>query len=904
MPLQVGPLEIDFERQRVAATGVEVRLRPRCWDLLVTFARRPGDVISKEEIWAELWPDVAVEPNSLNVLIWDLRRSLAKAGVGNLIESVGRRGYRLRSEATDGAGEWFADVARPSDRVPTQLIGREAELEHLRARLDAAAKGSRQLVFVTGEAGIGKSFLINAFAEELTARQELRWARVSCLPLQSAEEVYGAILEAIEGLAADPSVVAALHRYAPAWLVQLPNLLPPKEMQRLRESLTGIGSGRLLREAVRLLEHLALRQPLAIIIEDIHWADDGTLDVLASLAARRQPANLLVLVSLRTYDLGERETRIRTNVYNLVRQYPGAARFDLQPFDRPTIARFVEAAYQRTTPLDPIVAVLEEASGGNPLFLATLAESLGQVSLDQIDAEILTYDIPQTLREVISERLDRLPGAVIPLIEAAAIVGVEFTAAEVAAALESDTAAVEGICGRMAQQKQFILSAGEQAWPDGTATGHYRFRHALYQRAVYERCATALRRTLHNRIGKRLGDGYRDQVPLVVARLNHHFEAAGNLEAIATYEEIGAGIAFGRYAMKEALLHFERVLRTLQRLPDSAQRLEREVRLQLDYANLGIWHEGFSSERARGALERAYHLTSTGPPTELFVRSQLGRCMCNWMTGSVDVALQIADEIVQLTRTVVPQLEAAGCFYAAIVRGSTDVGTALGYYERALVLSGDAGQAGLTVDLRAMILSGQATALVLADREPEALASAEAARAKMRSTGAPGPLTSIDAFCACAMMLAGAVEHTERIAGGALALTVENDITNYSNVLEICLAWARHVGTKQPLAELEQAVRRRAASSETWYQGVFELYLAECLLGTDKIEAAQRWLDSAAARDEPVVRAEVWRIRAALARQRGEIAAAAESLQRAVQIAEQQGAKIFARRAASALQSL
>src|SRR5262245_62111971 len=147
MSTRFGPFTIDFERQRLSAAGEEVRLRRQCWDLLALFARRAGDTLSKEEISAALWPNIAVEPNTLNVLLWDLRRSLAAAADGSFIESIGRRGYRLCLDSTTVAEPVLAPDAMREERFTDGVIGRAAEIEQLRTGMRAAAGGARQLIF-------------------------------------------------------------------------------------------------------------------------------------------------------------------------------------------------------------------------------------------------------------------------------------------------------------------------------------------------------------------------------------------------------------------------------------------------------------------------------------------------------------------------------------------------------------------------------------------------------------------------------------------------------------------------------------------------------------------------------------------------------------------------------------
>jgi predicted ATPase len=165
-------------------------------------------------------------------------------------------------------------------------VGREAELQQLHERLDQALRGERQTIFVTGEAGIGKTTVVETFVAQLATREDLCIMQGQCVELYGAGEAYLPMLEAMEQACrtGGEQLRALLRQYAPTWLVQMPSLLSLPEREQLQRELRGITRERMLREATRTIEALTVKKALVLILEDLHWSDYSTLDLLAYLA--------------------------------------------------------------------------------------------------------------------------------------------------------------------------------------------------------------------------------------------------------------------------------------------------------------------------------------------------------------------------------------------------------------------------------------------------------------------------------------------------------------------------------------------------------------------------------------------------------------------------------------------
>jgi predicted ATPase len=190
--------------------------------------------------------------------------------------------------------------------VQPQAVGRDAEFGQLHRWLGTALTGVRQVVFVTGEAGLGKTTLVEAFAAGVGHHQHLWIGRGQCIEHYGSGEAYLPVLEAIGRLCREPGgheLIEYFARYAPTWLVQMPWLISPAEFEALQLQVVGETRERMLRELAEALERLTAGQPLVLVLEDLHWSDYSTLDVLAMLARRREPARLLVLGTYRPEDI-------------------------------------------------------------------------------------------------------------------------------------------------------------------------------------------------------------------------------------------------------------------------------------------------------------------------------------------------------------------------------------------------------------------------------------------------------------------------------------------------------------------------------------------------------------------------------------------------------------------------
>ena len=199
------------------------------------------------------------------------------------------------------AGTWR--LPQPVARVQSALfVGREGELAQMYQWLAQALQGRRQVGIIAGEPGIGKTALVNTFVAQVAAVEPLMVGHGQCVESYGAGEPYLPVLEALGRLCRGPEgtrLVAVLRQYAPSWLVQMPALLPPAEWEALQRTVGTTAQTRMLRELTEALDAFTTERPLVLVLEDLHWSDRATLEWLAYVARRPDPARLLILGTYR-----------------------------------------------------------------------------------------------------------------------------------------------------------------------------------------------------------------------------------------------------------------------------------------------------------------------------------------------------------------------------------------------------------------------------------------------------------------------------------------------------------------------------------------------------------------------------------------------------------------------------
>jgi len=327
--LRFAGFRLDLAAARLFRGDEAIPLRPKTFATLCALVARPGALVTKDDLLAAVWPGVAVTEDMPRFSVRELRRALGDDPASpRVIETVHGRGYRFITPVSPGAGrhERAAAPSPPATR-PTIVVGRDAELATLAAWLAAAERGERTVGFLAGDAGIGKTTLVDALLAKADRHPDLVIARAECREVIGVDEPYRPLLEALQGLAAGPARDAAvdgLRVHAPTWLAQLPSLLAADEEAALRQRLFGATGERMVREFAGWIDAMSATTPLLLVLEDLHWSDRATLDALAAVAHGRTPAHVLVLATYRPVDAIVTNHPLRGLVQEIRRKRLGA----------------------------------------------------------------------------------------------------------------------------------------------------------------------------------------------------------------------------------------------------------------------------------------------------------------------------------------------------------------------------------------------------------------------------------------------------------------------------------------------------------------------------------------------------------------------------------------------------
>lgn len=632
--IRFPPFLLDRRAGSLQRDSEAVHLRPRTWAVLCHLAERPGRLVTKDELLDAVWADAVVTEGTLTNSIRELRAALGDdAREPRFIETVHRRGFRFVADvdassgdeapATDDAEERPHPERHPAARVPrrdagTRIVGRIAEGEALSVLAAEVCAGATRIALVRGEAGIGKSTTVDRLVAAIDARADLRDMRAAVGRtvgyLQGAPP-YLPVVAAIEQLATSevgPSVVTALRAHAPELLQQMPWLGPGAQAGAPQED----GSNR--RDlAVRLSEFLAAvtaQFPVALVLEDLHDADAPTVELVASLLEESRVERLLVVA---TYRPGEAVLAANglAAAAERIQARDGGSAIDLELLGKDEVAEYLRAR-DSSFWNDAMVSSVHRRSGGNPLFMVTLADTVELLGNDAGEAAA----IPDSLRGLLETQLRSLHFAQREMLMAASAVGVEFSSLALAAASELELDHVEDTCETLARQSRFLRAVGVVDWPSGAVGQAYAFRHQLYRSALYETLVPARRRIMHQRIGEALEKGHAGATLEVAAELADHFARSDDHRRAIKYLREAAQLARTRFAHREALDLLDRAFTLLESQTDGAERDQVEFGLEVDRAASAGARHGYGSAIARVATERVELLGERLPPSpERFV---------------------------------------------------------------------------------------------------------------------------------------------------------------------------------------------------------------------------------------------------------------------------------------------
>lgn len=587
-----APFALDLRREQLLRGSECIPLRPKTWSVLRYLAERPNVLVPKRELLDRLWPGVAVTDDALSKCISEIRAALQDDQRNPLyVQTVHRRGFRFVGITDAPPASTKPAVPEPTLRLgfDEPFVGRAAEIDALEREFRTASHGRRRIVFLAGESGIGKSALLDAAIARLTAQGELLSAVGGSVDQQGRGEPYMPVLVALERLARGRDgdrIGALMRRFAPTWLAQIPWLTDTSSADEAVPA--EIRPERMLREFCSFVEAVSADVPLLLVLEDLHWSDTPTLELLAMLAQRREPARLLVIATYRPAEISRPEHPLGALLRELqLRRQCNEIRLGcLGPGD---VEQYISARFPECAEAETLARVVHAHTDGSPLFMATLLDDLVSrgclvetepgwaLTVPLIKIEL---GVPETLQVGILAQLDSLSPFERELVEAASVVGTEFAVGALAGALDTTDDELERACGRLARSHRFVKPAPRGDWGGDPDAPRFAFVHSLHRQVVYESLPDGRCRDLHQAIADRIEATYTENPGDAAAALAFHFERCGDVARTIGYLNVSAQRAYHRFAAREAADHLEHAISLLPRLPDRTARLRRELELR------------------------------------------------------------------------------------------------------------------------------------------------------------------------------------------------------------------------------------------------------------------------------------------------------------------------------------
>jgi DNA-binding winged helix-turn-helix (wHTH) protein/tetratricopeptide (TPR) repeat protein len=917
LKLRFDAFELDEADARLRRDGQPVALAPKAFGVLCALARQPGMLVTKNALLDAVWGHQHVSESVLKTTISQVRAALADdASSPRFIETASRLGYRFIGAGNGQAGAASVVPAREAPPassgagLPESFIGRRAALTRLNDTWRRAVSGQRQLCWIAGDAGVGKSTLLETFTGISGAAAI---AQGQCVEQYGSGEPYLPVLQALGDLArAYPELGVVMRAVAPTWLLQLPWLLGEPERAALVRELVGVSQERMVREFHELITRFTDKHPLLLVIEDLHWCDDATLRLVNHFARQRGPARVMWLASFRlTQVIAEghplqalrQELKLQRLCDEIV----------LDPFSETEVQEYLRGRMPLPGDQEVFVRRVHAHTDGLPLFVVNVVDALvGQESAPA--AANAPLPVPEDLMGAVETRIGKLPGELVAMLEAAAVCGVEFRAGAVADILGRPLADVIDACDRLVQKQYWLRHVSTIDLADGSLDAQYAFRHAIYRHVFYQRIGMAARVQLHRRFAQVLIAGAAKGVPSTPGELAvHHEQGREPAAALRAYAQAAQG-ALRAFAPSQALDLCEHARTLLRQVPEGPglERLMLELGIESARGIAAAQLKGVGSAEPRAIFERVRELCRLLPqhPARALLLNGFGASL--FARGEYGRLQELADELDRLEGpdkaplSVMTALFRAGALAA---RGECRVSTE--WWKKAIAIcesiTDRSGFQAFIVDPEAGIRANAVRTLY--ERGLFDQAREQSARAVAIGDALGQPLAQ-----SLARWRAGMLEvrlgNPQKVIEHAAAIEIivaRTTVGQADGPSRYLRGWAMaqqgnpHEGLVKIRDGLARHLKIGMQASSTEVMG----YAAEALLLAEDWHGAEKELAAAFARarelEEQVYVPVLLMLQARLSQGRGDSAAAYKWLTEAVQLARKQEAPGFELKAACAL---
>jgi class 3 adenylate cyclase/predicted ATPase len=815
-----------------------------------------------------------------------------------------------------GPGALHSHFELSARRGLTRFVGRERELDQLRRALELALDGQGQVAGVVAEAGTGKSRLFYEFKGTIPATCKVLEAySVShgkaspWLPVLQLLRGYFDIQDSDDPRVRRKKIRAALSALDPALGDTLPYLFEllgiPDDGDPLAQMDPQIKRQRTFDALKRILLRESLRQPIVVIFEDLHWIDDQTQALLDLLADSIANARILLLANYRP----EYHHGWTNKSYYL--------QLRLDPLGGAEGTAMLVVLLGESVELNPIKRLIAERTGGNPFFIEEIVQTLfdeGTLVRDgavKVTRSLSQLKLPPTVQGMLAARIDRLSSSQKALLQTLAVLGRESSLG-LLKQVASDSDTQLGLTLAQLRASEFIYEqpvAGDV---------EYVFKHALTQEVAYNSLLIDRRRVLHERAGQALESTFAGQLEEHLADLAHHYSRGGNREKAIQYLQLAAQQAAQRSASSVAIEQLTNALRTLKTLPETAQRDQQELILQMMLGPLLSATKGNASLEVEQIYLRARELAQQLNATSQQLPSLFNLRSVYLVRGELLRAHELSQQLVSLAETendTEHLLEARVAlgntffFQGALRQAHTQFQEAVGIYDQkrhrshAFVYGLDPG----------VLCLGRITwtrfALGYLDLTLE---KTRALLALAREVS--HPLSLVFALMAASevYLLRRETDPANELSEWAMRVAEEQGLANYLGQATIYsgATLAQKGQTSEGISRIRQGLAACRATGAVLFRPFYLRFLADADLRAEQLTEGLAVVDEALSlvsqTQERYPEAELWRLKGELAHQTGlECLPEAENcLRKAIAVAHSQEAKFWELRATTSLARL
>lgn len=621
------PFTVDTERHLLHVDGRSVELQPRVLHLLLCLAARPGQLVAKGQLLDEVWGHRFITEGVIKTAMSELRAALGDdVKQPRWIETLPRRGYRYIGAAPLTQALPAAAPARPTAPQPSAprpaspLIGRDEALAALHAAWAAACQGRPAVLLVAGDAGMGKTALLSEFMHGLDDEDAVV-AVGQCAEALGEGEPYLAILEALSPLLAQqPALQPELRRVAPTWLHQMPWHVPLEERELLAREVAGASQERMLREFAMLLEQATRAQPWLLVLEDLHWSDSASVQLLGHLARRRGSGRWLVVGSFRPIDVAASEHPLG-DMRRELRLHGQVREVALSGLGEDQLGQLIAQRLPGANAPADFLAELQRHTDGLPLFVERVLTELLDQGLLQREADGHwrfpatghALPLPATLIDLMERQIDRLPAATRQMLEVAALAPNEFDDLVLAQVLDTSPADIRQRLDGLVRRRLWLLAREPHLLPGAQVATRYGFQHALMRHAFEQRTSAAGRVALHRRLGQAVEAVHGSASAEHAVELAEHARRGHEPQRAAHWYSLAALQALQRIAPHPALELVRLGMAQLGLAEPGPAADGLRVGLLLTRMRALVTTRGYSVGEARTCIEQAFALVAPWP---------------------------------------------------------------------------------------------------------------------------------------------------------------------------------------------------------------------------------------------------------------------------------------------------